>query len=97
MATIWVHPSDRWKGAWSVGKVGFPVETRKSKRGALSWAHGMAQPGDVIKIRDERGGLEEIHKNPPGSFEARATRAIRKGEKFLVSLPARLRGKRRKR
>ena len=35
--------------------------------------------------------------NPAGTFEARAKRAIKKGEKFLVSLPARLRGKRRKR
>ena len=37
-----------------------------------------------------------LAKNPSHSFEARAVRAIRKGEKFLVSLPARLRGKRKR-
>jgi hypothetical protein len=35
-------------------------------------------------------------KNAKRTFEAKAVRAIRKGEKFLVSLPARLK-KRRKR
>ena len=77
-----------------------------AKKLARKYADETRLPVTVRPV-DERGYAGRVvytarpvvlKKNPSArSFEARATRAIRKGEKFLVSLPARLRGKRRKR
>lgn len=53
---IWVQPSNRFKGRWTFGMVGFPVNTTKSKRGAISGAKRMADAyhGDAeIRISDE--------------------------------------------
>lgn len=56
-----VRPSQRFKGRWEVAAPGYPIETRKSKRGAISWANGWAKA-----LSSSRGGdwRVEVRENP---------------------------------
>lgn len=56
-----VRPSQRFKGRWEVAAPGYPIETRKSKRGAISWANGWAKA-----LAERKGGdwRVEVRENP---------------------------------
>jgi len=76
MAVITVRPSQRFKGRWEVGYPGYPIETRKSKRGAISWAKGWKKPGDEIKVVENPGAFERCVKSVKARGSAYDPRAV---------------------
>ena len=93
--------TNRRNRGYVVGGSHWVSDSPYAKRLAKDWAESTQRPVKVQKV-DERGDFGPVvytahpkpKRNPPGrSFEAKAVRAIRKGEKFLVSLPAKFRGR----
>ena len=77
--------SGRWAVLSNFGEV---LETFTTRKAAQKYARSVARVvGTKTKVKDL--GLRKT--NPSGTFEARAKRAIKKGEKFLVSVPSRIR------
>ena len=69
---VYVSPSTRRKGHWTVGLPGSPVFARKSKRGALSSANALVKQGRAtrVELRANPAALaaeryEEFHGHAP--------------------------------
>lgn len=76
--TIYVSPSGRFKGRWAVGVPGYPVQTKKSKRGALSLARRIQQQegGEIIE-RDAPAEIRPLPKWLQGNPAESASKAYR--------------------
>ena len=98
--------TNRRNRGYVVGGSHWVSDSAYAKRLAKDWAESTQRPVKVQKV-DERGDFGPVlytarpkpKRNPRGSkgagrtFEAKAVRAIRAGEKFLVSLPEKFRGR----